>query len=280
MPTISRPSPKSSPTYNPLPRVSSASAALITGLVGSILIGIALLKLKGIGAIATLTSGSVFLAGAAGSLLIFMVLSCKKQKSLPPQEQLKSELPPSKIKAKTINTRPSEPGSKPFSQTPTFRLQKTDLNFEEKSPEPWGTFEVTEEEEFFPINADLPPDLFIQPRPALVFSEELQDPNRPHINVACRKFIELINEQLKNNPQQDRVTIKYEKGLTDPLKADPDIQSWRKNPGMFDFLTLITNTLEYLKGRGVIENFKIHPDLLDPRVEITLPPEDPLFSSL
>lgn len=64
---------------------ASATVALTSAVVGSILVSIALLKLKGVGAIATLTPGVLLLGGSALSFLYLVALSCEKNKKPVPQ---------------------------------------------------------------------------------------------------------------------------------------------------------------------------------------------------
>lgn len=178
-------------TYLPSCQTLSVGAAVITTLVGSILIGIGYLKLKGIGATSTVSLGGAFLASAVFCFLIYFAQSCQKRDSSVADEQNKSF--------------------------------KTD------------------------------PKLGIP----LQYPEEMKDPTRPHINVACETFVDLINQQLAENRELKIITIRYEKKLTDPLKELPAIKAWKNNPRIFDYLELIKEALGKLKEEKIISNYRL-----------------------
>lgn len=84
----------------PSKKTASALTTLVTLVVGSVLLGIGLIKLKGVAAIATYSSGAVFLGLSAVSFLYFVIISCKKNKAVakPSKAKIAQEKAPAKVK--------------------------------------------------------------------------------------------------------------------------------------------------------------------------------------
>lgn len=154
------------PYCPPSKKAVSGTVSVITLIAGGAFVGIALLQLRGTGAIAALTTGGALLITSGLSFLYFAITSCKKEKAphqkrmpkennlkeTPKKEPLATDKTPPKSKSKP--KKPPAPKPAPTEteeQEPIFEITRDLLRSKKTTPSTHSTAVKTNDPNSFPV---------------------------------------------------------------------------------------------------------------------------------